>query len=130
MARYDLWFPTIKVEEGSIMTKDPSDSGGRTVYGISEVKHPGNPIWAKIDAAGLQPGDDCSAFVKDFYNFYYIEFWVPCGGNLLTDQATAQKIADSAVNGGIPEAIKEMQAVVNVPLTGVMDITTIQALNN
>jgi len=85
-------------EEGGY-ANHPKDKGGETKWGISKNQYPNLdiPILTKEDARTI----------------YLRDYWEPSGANLLPDKLSLVHF-DSAVNHGVPRAIKLLQAVVCV----------------
>lgn len=107
----------IKREGGSKVTDDPSDSGGRTQYGISERAHP--EAWA--DGKVTYPE------ARDIYNRVYIlaEHFDKISNIFLQHQ-----VVDFGVLHGHNTAAKLLQQIVGVKTDGIIGPKTIDAINN
>lgn len=90
---------TLEVERG--YSNDPRDSGGRTIYGISERWHP--RMWRDgpptLDEARL---------------FYLEEFWEPLQLERIDSPDVQMEVFDSAVNCGPRTASRWLQRAYNV----------------
>jgi lysozyme family protein len=112
---------------------DPSDSGGETYCGISRKNFPKWEGWIIIDSYSrinfpkcLDQDTKLQGLVSDFY---YHNFWLAAGCDKLNNQEIANHLFDSAVNMGIKPAVKLVQESLFTTVTGVLDKTTIEKLN-
>ena len=93
---YDKAFEFIMKWEG-YKSNDPDDSGGRTIWGISEGSHPEVVVrlWDLPKAESR----------REAKIFYKTEYWDKCDCDLFHGSNTAIFIFDIAVNMGIDKAI-------------------------
>lgn len=106
----------IRREGGETMTDDPSDSGGRTQYGISEKAHP--EAWA----------DDKVTYdeAREIYRKIYI----------LAEKfdklplALQHQVVDHGVPSGPDTAARMLQQVLGVPVDGSLGPQTLEAIKN
>ena len=135
MADYKLGFKKVMFEEGcGDWTNTPGDNGAETFSGISRKFHPNWKGWIIIDAAKKLPGFPTSlknnlqlqVLVESFYK---VEFWDKIGGDLIKIDQVAIQIFDTAVNMGIPAAIKFAQQAMGIPETGIADAKYFKSLN-
>ena len=98
---------TGKIEGG--FANIPGDSGGMTYCGISYNNYPKWKGWAIVELhLPLQQGQfipdpNMEELVEDFYKE---TFWDPIGGDALEPQELCDQVYDTAVNMGVPEALK------------------------
>lgn len=113
----DLIDDIIRREGGETETNDPSDSGGRTKFGISERAHP--DAWTD--------GDVTRAEARGIYEQVYItaeKF------HLLPDEFLKHQVIDHGVPSGPDTAARMLQQVVGVPIDGVIGPKTLDAIKN
>ena len=112
---------------------DPDDNGGETVAGISRKFWSNWDGWKIIDIS--KNHDDFPknlltdvALIGYINKFYKDNFW----GRMseIKDQDIANLLIDSGVNEGTIPAIKRAQSLLELPTTGKLDDTLINALNN
>lgn len=121
--------------EGNTLSNNPNDAGRLTWKGISQSQNPGWSGWFLVKKH-IQNKDTVSIMLKDtalenmVQVFYYSEFWVKLQCNKLTSQNISAKYFDTAVNLGIPEAVKIQQLSVRQSANGDVDNKLINALNN
>lgn len=119
----DYVWKKIQPKEG-VYANDPDDTGGETVVGIARKKHPDWNGWPYVDQVKADnPGAaievlnkallDCYALTVAIELFYRAEFWDPIRGDEMTDQLVADEIFDTAINCGIPAAVKCAQRASN-----------------
>ena len=126
---------TAKIEGGYV--NDPTDKGGRTYCGISQVMHPGWPGWTKIMVWIVAHGEpskghifnDISGLDDDKLAFYKAQEW----DELRLDEVAAQdwcdNLYDTAVNHGTETALHFVQDSLKIPHTKHMDDFTLQTIN-
>jgi lysozyme family protein len=124
---------TAKNEGG--YANDPDDRGGETWKGIARKMWPLWKGWAIIDYYKGKPD-----FLKNLFNdkeleslvqdFYRLNFWNALMGDKINSQAMAESIYDSAVNMGVPTAIKLAQRTVGITESGSISHFLIDKLNN
>lgn len=130
-ANFLLAWPIVKAKEGDVVTDDPTDLGGYSVYGIASTKWPNEPAIIAAKKLFLKAKDKVPAsLVPLCQSFYERQEWNRLRLNELNEQEIANKIFDTAINVGSPAAIKFAQEAAGVALTGHMDDTTINALNS
>lgn len=112
---------------------DPTDRGGETYCGIARKFHPNWEGWLKLKSfMPMKKGQVIhdSEIEGLVANFYKREFWDKVRGDMITDQAIAEKLYDRAVNFGIKEAVRQTQAALGIAESGKMDEATFEAINN
>jgi len=107
----------ILAEGGDKETNDPSDSGGRTKFGISERAHP--EAWAD--------GDVTRPEAEGIYRNKYID---QPDFDLIQDVHLQHQLVDMGVPSGPTTAIKTLQQVVGVTPDGVIGPKTLAAISN
>ncbi|MBF0497700.1 MAG: hypothetical protein HQK58_14180 [Deltaproteobacteria bacterium] len=117
MSVFDRILPkTLEWEGGSKFTEDPADPGGATRYGISLRFLRGLGQAGDIDHDGDVDAGDIRALTEDQASeFYRREFWDKCLCDELPDQV-AMAVFDTAVNLGVPRAVKMLQSEANAVL--------------
>lgn len=110
----DIIDDVIRREGGSTTTNDPSDSGGRTQYGISENSHP--EAWAD--------GKVTHQEARTIYEKIYI--LAEKFDKLPT--ALQHQVVDHGVPSGPDTAARMLQQVVGVPVDGSIGTKTLQAI--
>jgi lysozyme family protein len=88
----------LKSEGGSKVTKDPSDPGGTTKYGISQRAYP------DLDIENLSE--------KDAKEIYYNDYWIPSKASQVPAQIR-EIYFDMVVNFGRRGAVKVLQQACN-----------------
>ena len=103
-------------EEGP-PTNDPIDKGGRTKYGISEKSHP--EFWAN--------GQDgpTEAQARTLYAQKYVR---GPGFDKILDPSLQAQLIDYGVNSGPMVAIQKLQAILKVPVDGVLGLNTLSTI--
>jgi lysozyme family protein len=107
----------IRREGGATETNDPSDSGGRTKYGISEKAHP--DLWAD--------GDVTHEEASTTYRKVYI---LAEKFHLIKDETLKHQVVDFGVPSGPDRAARMLQQVVGVPIDGEIGPQTLKAIEN
>lgn len=135
MADFAIAYKLTNLNEGGYTVTD-GDTGEETFDGISRRYHPNWPGWKIIDeikSAGKNVirninFDERLKVLKR--SFYLNEFWNPLRLSELDNQELANEIYDSAVNIGIPNAVKMAYRIAQlVEQTAVSD-TLINTLNH
>lgn len=109
------------------------DRGGETYAGVARNMWPKWEGWKIVDKyKPLKHNQkikdvELESMVKLFYKR---NFWDKIGGDAIDDQEVAFKLYDFAVTSGQPRSIKNIQEVLGIPATGVIDSKTIEAINN
>ncbi len=125
MAEFKPCFEKVIIIEGGYkLTNDPADRGGMTYAGISRVKNPGWPGWAKIDRGEFD--EELKIMVLDFYKK---EFWDKIQGDIIGSQTVAYNLYEFGVNSGIQTSIKLCQRIIGATVDGVFGPKTLKALN-
>jgi lysozyme family protein len=111
------------------------DSGGETLWGIARNKNPHWDGWAIVDK--YKGGKNFPAVLKTIpllaklrQEFYKKDFWNRLRGDEILDQEIASKAYDTAVNVGVPPAVRFLQEAAGVAITGHVDDATIKSLNS
>lgn len=141
MADYKIARAKTKGHEG-FYSNIPSDRGGETVFGIARniwrswegwkivdeyKKKAGNPTTTSGIILALDPVKD---LLNDLANeFDKQNFWDTLRGDDIIDQVLANKFYDTAVNMGVPTAIRMMEETVGVKIDGKIDDEIIKRLN-
>lgn len=141
---YDI---TAKNEGGWV--KNPHDSGGETIFGISRNNWSGWPGWLIVDDCKHHLGDvpmfgtqgylsyarlltmACRAnslLMGQVSDFYRANFWN--GFDAINSQEVASKLYDAGVNMGTGAAAKIMQRCVGATPDGSTGPHSIQAINS
>lgn len=105
----------IIAREGHKDTNNPSDSGGRTKFGISEKWHP--EAWKN--------GPPTIEVARDIY---FREYIVGPRLHLIQPEWLMAQVADMAVLSGPSVAIRNLQAALGVQADGVIGPVTLAAL--
>lgn len=114
MAMFDLAIPTILRREGGY-SKDLSDPGGETNFGISKRSYP------DVDIRALTAATASAIYKRDWWDRHDYGAIIP--------QAVATKMLDCAVNLGAERAHKIFQQAVGVTQDGVLGPATLSELN-
>lgn len=133
MAIFEIAFKrTEKFEGANIWTNTPGDSGKETWSGISRSANPRWEGWKILDnIPNKQNG-------KKYWNeelerlkqkLYKENYWNPVWGDLISRQAVANDLYDSAVNMGVKTAIKLTERVYLMRETGKMSNELLTKLN-
>ena len=107
----------IRNEGGEKETNDPSDSGGRTKYGISEKSHP--EAWADGDVSYWE--------AREIYERIYI---LSEHFDLIPDETLKHQVIDFGVTAGPDTAAHLLQQIVGVTIDGNIGPKTINAIVN
>lgn len=110
--------------EGKVLEDVSGDPGGETFYGISRKNFPGWPGWAIIDGYKLTSTGN-STYLRKLIgtngqlprmisDFYKANFWNEFNLDMVTSQAIAEEIFDTAVNCGTFFEGKITQRALNV----------------
>ena len=103
----------LKHEGGYV--NDPSDPGGETKYGITKRSYP------HLDIACLAVGDAIAIYRTDFWDRIHGDE-LPAG--------LAYFLLDTAVNLGVVQAVRYLQAAAGVPVDSVVGPVTLVACGN
>jgi lysozyme family protein len=122
------WSLTSRNEGGQV--NDPSDPGGNTYCGITQKNYPSWPGWAILARWPYKYGQILPQLEEAVEQFYVNNFWVPIWGDRINDQNIANITFDMAVNKGLVVAIEALQDSAGIAVTGAMDQTTLDAINN
>ncbi len=114
--------------------KNANDAGGRTWKGIAENMHPNWKGWEIINLhlkdkdfpKSLQTNVELQNLVLSFYAH---DFWNVMKGDEIESQEIANNLFDTCVNFGVSSGIKKMQRTLKVTVSGTMDKTTLDKLN-
>jgi lysozyme family protein len=104
---------------------DPDDRGGETYRGIARKHHPGWDGWPIVDEIkrtiprgkkkklnrALKENRSLQREVKRFYE---IQFWNRFRGDEISDQGLAEELFDTGVNMGVHQAVRFLQAALNL----------------
>jgi|ERR1035437_4052197 lysozyme family protein len=109
----DIITKEIKTEGAA--TNDPTDKGGPTAFGISKTANP--EAWKN--------GAPTEAQARAIYIQKYV---VGPGFDKVTDPQLQAQLVDYGVNSGPMIAIQKLQAILQVPVDGVLGATTLTAI--
>lgn len=129
MAKFIEAYQEVIKNEG-VYSKDPTDTGGRTVLGISENNWPNWDGWKIVDT--LLSAKDMAThqeLQKKVQIFYLNNFWNPIKGDEIHSQMIANSILDFGVNAGVKVSVRLAQKVVGVKDDGIIGNNTLNALN-
>lgn len=102
-------------EGGSQVTNDPSDSGGRTQFGISERSHP--DAWA-----------DNQVTEEEARAIYETKYVKAPGFDQIEDSKLQALLIDFGVNSGPALAIMKLQEILRVEVDGILGPKTLAAI--
>lgn len=108
MTAFDEAFRIVVGHEGGYVD-DPKDPGGRTKYGISQRAHPG------VDIAALT--------LEGAKRIYRESYWDRAHCHIM-DPGLALIVFDAAVNNGVGQAARWLQAALGVTVDGVIGPAT------
>lgn len=111
----DIIDDIIRREGGAAETDDPSDSGGRTKYGISEKAHP--EAW--------EDGTVTHEEAKSIYKETYI---LAEKFDLVVDEKLRHQLVDFGVTSGPDTATRLLQQLVGVKVDGAIGPKTLEAI--
>jgi lysozyme family protein len=112
MSAFEQAFTIVLGHEGGY-SDDPADPGGRTKYGISARAYP------RLDIGSLT--------LEDAQRIYERDYWLAAGCDL-ADPGLALVLFDAAVNCGVSQAVRWLQAALGVSVDGVLGPQTLQAI--
>jgi lysozyme family protein len=120
--RFNKFFNALIKNEGEY-SDDKADSGGKTLYGISQNNFPSQ--FAQVVALWKQDKVRALAFAEDFYfaNFYKTIY------ELIHDEKIAFKVFDLGVNMGMVKAIKILQDSLGITNDGIFGQNTLDVVN-
>jgi len=95
---------------------DPTDGGGRTQFGISEKSNPS--AWAD--------GKVTEAEARAIYETKYVK---SPGFDRIKDPQLQTQLIDFAVNSGPAVAIMKLQAILGIPVDGILGPETLDSLS-
>jgi len=121
--RFLKFFNTLVLNEGTY-SNDPDDSGGKTIYGISQNSFPSQ--FAQCYALYKQNPELALNYAK---GFYYATFYKPIYENI-HDERVAFKVYDLGINMNPPPAIKLLQRAVDCDDDGIFGQNTLAAVNS
>jgi lysozyme family protein len=112
MSAFDQAFEIVVGHEGGYVD-NPNDPGGRTKYGISARSYP------RLDIGSLTLDAAKEIYQRDFWNK---------AGCDLCDPGLALIVFDAAVNNGVGQAVRWLQAALGVTADGVIGPATRAAI--
>jgi lysozyme family protein len=121
--RFLKFFGYLVPNEGTY-SDDPNDSGGKTIYGISQNSFPSQ--FAQCYALYKRSPVIALNFAQ---GFYYANFYKPIYEKIL-DEKVAFKVYDLAINMNPPPAIKILQRAVGCVDDGIFGQNTLSAVNS
>lgn len=125
MADFDIEFEKIILTEGGYVN-DPDDKGGETYLGISRKYNPNLQMWKTIDSIKKQFGTkninkrlkNNESIIREVKFVYKDEYWDPMCLDAVPSQDIAHELFDTAVNCGVKQAIRIIQHVIGMTVTG------------
>lgn len=133
MAVFEIAFKrTEKFEGANVWSRIDGDSGKETWSGISRAANPRWEGWKLLDTIpNKQTGkkywsEELERLKQQLYKQNY---WDKVWGDLITRQAVANDIYDSAVNMGVKTSIKLTERVYRMKETGKMSTELLNKLN-
>lgn len=105
----------IQLEGGSKETNDPSDSGGRTKYGISEKAHP--EAWADGDVTE-----------QEATRIYQKEYLDACGISTIPDTSLTHQVANFGITSGPETSVRILQQLLHVTVDGKIGPKTVASI--
>lgn len=134
MADFKIAYNKTSEFEGGY-SNDKTDRGGETWRGIARNFFPRWAGWQIVDEIKKQPNfkimlSENKTLEEMVMDFYKKEFWSKMRGDEIYSQDFANEIYDSCVNMGVATGIKLTQQALNIPVTGKMDMLTLNTINN
>lgn len=131
-----MFAASMKWELGKLIngyTKDPDDSGGETVYGITRKNFPNLKVWKSLDQLngivakrGYKIPDDEMDEIK---NEYYKKFYLNINIDSFEDDSLAMQIFDFGINAGTSRAVKTLQKIMLITVDGICGRQTVTTAN-
>lgn len=117
---FNVCFKILIEKEGGY-SDDPSDSGGRTKYGISQASYPNVNI--------------IKLTLEEAKNIYFKDFWLAYKCEQIKDESLVSLYFNSCVNMGGRQSVKLLQKALNyfspnVKIDGTIGQQTIFAISN
>jgi len=128
MKPFDYAFESTLCLEGGYCD-DPSDRGGKTKWGITE-----STLKAAVSEGIVSTRDVAALTREEARRIYRENYWNPLKLDSCLSPAAAAEIFDTAVNMGVPTAVKIIQEALNylgesLTVDGVLGRGTLAALN-
>lgn len=128
MANFNTAFKRTVASEGGYVN-DPDDKGKETYMGISRVYHPKEVMWNVIDVAKKSHSGkvlnyvlkESSVVQNNVKSIYKKEYWDVLNLDDIHNQKLANEIFDDAVNRGVKSAVKVVQKLLGITITGIID---------
>lgn len=122
--RFLKFFGHLVPDEGTY-SDDPDDSGGRTIFGISEASFP-NQFLVCYNLYQTQGKEKSLAYAQQFYaaNFYKPIY------DQIHDERVAFKVYDLGINEGCVTAIKLLQEAIGCDSDGIFGQNTLSMVNS
>src|ERR1017187_329336 len=121
--RFLKFFNKLIENEGEY-SDDKADSGGKTLYGISQNNFPSQ--FAQCVALWKQDKERALQFAENFYfAFFYKTIY-----DLIKDERIAFKVFDLGVNCGTVKAIKLLQRAIGCNDDGIFGQITLESVNS
>jgi len=117
MAVFDLAIgKTLAHEGGATFTDDPTDRGGATKYGISQLAYP------DLDIRNLTE--------QQARDIYKRDYWDRVRADEITSQAVAENIFDTGVNMGVRTGSRLAQVAAEIePADGIIGSQSLKVIN-
>lgn len=129
---FDIAYEELRRDESGYANVT-GDRGGETYCGISYNFHPHWAGWAilakykPLKHGQIIQDPELERLLKEFY---YQEYWLPVGAEQVDDLSTAKRLFNFGVTSGQRTSLKQLQATLNIPQTGIVDALTIEAVHN
>lgn len=129
MAQFKQAFDKLIVDEGGYVN-DPDDRGGETYKGIARKFHPNWEGWSSIDSIKKHHPttfksvlDKTPELQDKVAKFYKERFWDVFRLDDISSQKLAEQMFNHGVNAGLTSAVKLMEKVLGLPVTGKFSTT-------
>ena len=119
----DNFFTQLMLNEG-VESDDKADSGGHTIFGISQNNFPN----AFADVYNLYKSGSIEQAKQKALSFYTSEFWNPLYGQI-NKSNVAFRLFDFGVNGGKVESVLLLQRTLEITEDGQFGNNTLNAVN-
>ena len=120
----DNFFTQLMLNEG-VESDDKADSGGHTIFGISQNNFPN----AFANVYNLFKSGNIQEAKQRALSFYTAEFWNPLYERI-NKPNVAFRLFDFGVNGGEKESVNILQETLSISNDGVFGNDTLTAVNN
>lgn len=138
MANFEVAFEKVCKLEGGYVN-DPRDRGGETFVGIARKFHRTSILWKYVDEVKTRTSNvreinkilrAMPQVMNEVKSIYKRLYWDPLKLDEFKSQAIAYQFFDDAVNKGLGSAIKLMQRIAKMPVTGKMSNELVEYYKN